>query len=52
MGGWVGLRAGINTEAREIILCLCRGSNRGRPVCGQTLLTELPHLLETEEIQM
>jgi hypothetical protein len=27
IGGWVGLRAGLGTEAREKILCLCRGSN-------------------------
>jgi hypothetical protein len=26
-GGWVGLRAGLDTEARGKILCLCRGSN-------------------------
>jgi hypothetical protein len=25
--GWVGLRAGLDTEARGKILCLCRGSN-------------------------
>jgi hypothetical protein len=34
IGGWVGLRA---TEVRGKILCLCRGSNPGRPVCSQTL---------------
>jgi hypothetical protein len=37
IGGWVGLRAGLDTEARGIILCLCRGSNPGRLVCSQTL---------------
>jgi hypothetical protein len=31
-GGWVGLRAGLNTEVRGKILCLCRGSNLDRPV--------------------
>jgi hypothetical protein len=31
-GGWVGLRAGLDTEARGRILCLCRGSNPDRPV--------------------
>jgi hypothetical protein len=31
-GGWVGLRAGLDTEARGKILCLCRGSNLERPV--------------------
>jgi hypothetical protein len=36
-GGSVGLRAGLDTEVREKILCLCRGSNPGRPVYSQTL---------------
>jgi hypothetical protein len=36
-GGWVGLRAGLDTEVRGKILCLCRGSNPGRPVRSQTL---------------
>jgi hypothetical protein len=36
-GGWVGLRAGLDTEAREKILLLFRGSNPDRPVCSQTL---------------
>jgi hypothetical protein len=31
-GGWVGLRAGLNTEARGKILCLCWGSNLDRSV--------------------
>jgi hypothetical protein len=31
-GGWVGLRAGLDTEARGKILCLCRGSNPDCPV--------------------
>jgi hypothetical protein len=29
-GGWVGPRAGLDTEARAKILCPCRGSNPGR----------------------
>jgi hypothetical protein len=37
VGGWVGLRAGLDTEARGKILCVCRGSNSGRPVCSPTL---------------
>jgi hypothetical protein len=37
IGGWVGIRAGLDTEARGKILCHCRGSNPGRPVCSQTL---------------
>jgi hypothetical protein len=35
--GWMGLRAGLVTEARGKILCLCRGLNPGRPVCSQPL---------------
>jgi hypothetical protein len=31
-GGWVGLRAGLDTEVRGKILCPCRGSNLDRPV--------------------
>jgi hypothetical protein len=43
IGGWVGLRAGLGTETRGIILCLCQGS---KPCCLQsnTILTELPRL--------
>jgi hypothetical protein len=36
-GGWVGLTAGLDTEARGKILYLYRGSNPDRPVCSQTL---------------
>jgi hypothetical protein len=36
-GGWVGPKAGLDVEARGKILCLCRGSNPGRPVRNQTL---------------
>jgi hypothetical protein len=36
-GGWVGLRAGLDTEAKGKILCICRGSNPGRLACSQTL---------------
>jgi hypothetical protein len=31
-GGWVGPRAGLNTEVRGKILCPFRGSNPDRPV--------------------
>jgi hypothetical protein len=31
-GGWVGLRAGLDTEVRGKILCPRRGSNPDRPV--------------------
>jgi hypothetical protein len=31
-GGWVGLRAGLDTEVRGQILCPSRGSNPDRPV--------------------
>jgi hypothetical protein len=36
---WVGFRAGLDTEIRGKILCLCLclGSNPGRSVCSQTL---------------
>jgi hypothetical protein len=34
-GGWVGPRAGLDAEVRGKILCLCRGSNPGRPVISQ-----------------
>jgi hypothetical protein len=33
--GWP--RAGLDAETRGKILCLCRGSNPGRPARGQTL---------------
>jgi hypothetical protein len=36
-GGWVVPRAGLDTEIRRKILCLCRGLNPGRPVRSQTL---------------
>jgi hypothetical protein len=32
IGGWVGPRAGLGTEVRGNIFCLCRGSNLDRPV--------------------
>jgi hypothetical protein len=41
----VGSRASLKAKARGKILCLCRGSNPGRPVRGQ-ILTELPRLLK------
>jgi hypothetical protein len=37
IGGWMGLRADLDTETAGTILCLCRGSSPGRPVCSQTL---------------
>jgi hypothetical protein len=30
--GWVGSRAGLDTEARGKVSCSCRGSNVDRPV--------------------
>jgi hypothetical protein len=36
-GGWVGPRASLDAEDRRKILCLCRGSNPGRPVRSKTL---------------
>jgi hypothetical protein len=35
--GWVGPRAGLVTETRRKILCLCWGSNPGCPVCSRSL---------------
>jgi hypothetical protein len=32
IGGWVGLRAGLETEVRGKVLCPCRGTNSDRPV--------------------
>jgi hypothetical protein len=45
-GGWVGLRAGVVTEARGKVLCFCWGSNPSSQVYSQedTILTELPQL--------
>jgi hypothetical protein len=37
IGGRVGLRPGLETEARGKMPCLCRESNPDRPVCSQTL---------------
>jgi hypothetical protein len=37
IGRWVSIRAGLDTEARENILCLCRGWNPGRQACSQKL---------------
>jgi hypothetical protein len=31
IGGWVGIRTGLDTDARRKIFCLCRGSNIDRP---------------------
>jgi hypothetical protein len=36
-GGWIGLRAGLDTDVRGKILCPCRGSNPDRPV-AQTVV--------------
>jgi hypothetical protein len=50
IGGWVGLRPGLDTDAREKILCFCWESNSGRSVCIQTLLTELPGSLRNTDV--
>jgi hypothetical protein len=45
-GGWVRLRAGLDTKVRGKVLCPCRGSNPDRPVVQlDTILTELLWLL-------
>jgi hypothetical protein len=36
-GGWVGPRAGLDKGTGRKILCLCQGSNPGRPVRSQSL---------------
>jgi hypothetical protein len=36
-GGWERPRAGLDAKATGKILCLCQGSNPGRPVRSQTL---------------
>jgi hypothetical protein len=48
IGYWVGLRAGLDTEARWKVLCLCLGSHPGCPMCSQTLFTELLQFLYTK----
>jgi hypothetical protein len=37
-GGWVGLRAGLDTEVRGKILCPCLGSNPDRPVVQSVVI--------------
>jgi hypothetical protein len=37
IGGWKGLRAGLDTEIRGKIICLCRELKPGLPGCSQTL---------------
>jgi hypothetical protein len=37
MGGWVDLRADVDTEAGGKILRLCRELNPGLPVCSQKI---------------
>jgi hypothetical protein len=37
IGGWVGIRIGLDREATGKVLFLCRGLNPSRPVCSQTL---------------
>jgi hypothetical protein len=37
IGGWVGLRAGLDVGARREILCPCQESNSDRPARSQTL---------------
>jgi hypothetical protein len=41
-GGWVGPRAGLDTEARGKILWLCWVSNSDRLLCSQTLYWATP----------
>jgi hypothetical protein len=45
-GGWVGPRAGLDTEVRGKVPCICRGLNLDRPVVQSAArhYTELPWL--------
>jgi hypothetical protein len=43
---WVALRADLDTEARGKILASAQVSEPGCPVCIQTVLIELPKLLQ------
>jgi hypothetical protein len=43
IGGWVSLRAGLDTQARVKILCLCWGSNPGHPICSRLLIRFKAH---------
>jgi hypothetical protein len=45
IGGWVGLRAGLDTEGRGQIPCIYRESKPGRPVSPNQTVTELPNYL-------
>jgi hypothetical protein len=44
----MGPRAGLDTDARGKILCLCRGSKTGPPVCSQTELSQLLPIADAE----
>jgi hypothetical protein len=47
-GGWMGPRAGLDTEARGKILCLCRGSNLDRAVV-QPVARHYTELLDSQD---
>jgi hypothetical protein len=49
IGDWVGLRAGVDIEARGKVLSLYQGLNPGHPVCSQTLV-ETVQLLATRQL--
>jgi hypothetical protein len=40
-GGWVGPSAGLDTEVRRKISCLCQGSNLNHPVNLPTMKTSV-----------
>jgi hypothetical protein len=44
IGVWVGLRAGLDTQATGNILCLCWRSNPNHSVCSHTA-SELIHMI-------
>jgi hypothetical protein len=45
IGGWVGLRAGVGTEAGGKIFASADYRTLGRPVCSRTLYNELSQLM-------
>jgi hypothetical protein len=43
IGGWVSLRAGLDTQARVKIPCLCWGLNPSHPICSRLLIRFKAH---------
>jgi hypothetical protein len=49
-GGWVGIRAGLDTRVKGKISCPCRKSNRGLPL--RSLVTKLTELSPTSGLDV